>query len=351
MNFYEPSFSMESSAMSGSFHKLISGVSDLAVAVLDVGASDLTLTSFPTHKTYLPEAKLGPRSIVVKDRVTVSEIRALELNSDELKMLDETARTADAELTGVWRAVELELSDGGRDRIAMQLDPSEDFDLTTSYLRRIWPVLRSDCMAEQVQSDDLAIETPGLSWNILNRIDVAILILDGQGLMYRVNVSAREMLDEGLLLRRGTRGLLLANKAEDEEFRKALLASSTAEHGAPDQVVMLTTRDGSQRVPVTLSRYIHQGTPTKYVVAMMPTPPCSKRVEMLVRQMGLTSSEARVAALIQLGLSNREAAELSGLKPQTFNTYAKRVLSKLNVSGRAEMAQLLTWQSAGGRAV
>jgi DNA-binding NarL/FixJ family response regulator len=83
----------------------------------------------------------------------------------------------------------------------------------------------------------------------------------------------------------------------------------------------------------------------------MPQPPDSRRVEMLARAGGLTAAEARIAALLQMGLSNKDVATTTGLKEQSVSTYTKRVLSKLNVSSRAEMAQLLTWQAAGGRLV
>lgn len=91
------------------------------------------------------------------------------------------------------------------------------------------------------------------------------------------------------------------------------------------------------------------GQPTDLIVAMLPMPPNPERIELLGIKLGLTPAEARVAVLMQSGLTNREAAFRAGLKEQTFNTYAKRVLSKLHVTGRTQMAQLLTWQSVGKR--
>jgi len=114
-------------------------------------------------------------------------------------------------------------------------------------------------------------------------------------------------------------------------------------------VIFVANRSENRRVPITLTRYFHRGEATRFVVATLPTPPSTQRIEALVRRLGLSHSEAKVAALIQRGLSNREAAAMAGLKEQTFNTYAKRVLSKLNVSCRSEMARLLTWQASGGR--
>ena len=110
-------------------------------------------------------------------------------------------------------------------------------------------------------------------------------------------------------------------------------------------------RDGtlSLRIPVTLTRFCHQGAATDLVLVTMSLPPDSRRIEMLARAGGLTPSEARVAALLQLGLSNKDVAIAAGLKEQSVSTYAKRALSKLHVTSRAEMAQMLTWQAAGGR--
>ena len=99
---------------------------------------------------------------------------------------------------------------------------------------------------------------------------------------------------------------------------------------------------------MTLSRYIHDSVPTRYVVVTVPRPPERVVIETLAGQMGLTASEAKVASLMQTGLSNKQAAELAGFTDQTFNTYSKRVLNKLNVSCRAELARLLTWQANGG---
>ena len=94
---------------------------------------------------------------------------------------------------------------------------------------------------------------------------------------------------------------------------------------------------------------MHEGEATRFVVVTVPQPPDPARIEALARQLGLTRAEARVAQLMQLGLSNRNAAKIAGVSEATFATYAKRALSKLDVQGRAEMAQLLTWQATVGR--
>lgn len=340
-----PSFTMDFAASSGTLQKLVSVVSDVAIAVFDATDEHLALTTFESVGRG-PDIRRTP-SKICDQRLAVVSSRALDLSAADLCLLDQSVRASQEARSGGWCAIDFTLSNGTLDRVALQLDPHEDFDLTRAFLSRIWPILRQDCLAEY----RAAVPGPGQAeWDILNRIDVATIILDAKCRMYRVNLSAREMLDAGKVLARGKGGVFAADPSQNSELREAV-AQCAKDPAGQDRVIFLSSEVDGHKVPVTLSRYLHEGRPTSYVVAMLPTPPSTQRIETLVRQMGLTSSEARVAALIQLGLSNREAAEISGLTLQTFNTYAKRVLSKLNVSGRTEMAQLLTWQAAGGREV
>ena len=58
--------------------------------------------------------------------------------------------------------------------------------------------------------------------------------------------------------------------------------------------------------------------------------------------LGLTLSEARVAALVGSGVSPRAAAEKLGITEETARTALKRVFSKVGVSRQSELAALLT---------
>jgi DNA-binding NarL/FixJ family response regulator len=242
-----------------------------------------------------------------------------------------------------WRGIEFTVDAGPPERLALALDPSEDLRLTTAYLERVWPILREECLREYGGGDAMV-----RGWDLLDRFDVAVVILDAAGLMYRLNAAARALIDEGRLLRRGKGGLHAAASELDNRRFHAALRRVAAGDGA-DEVVFLADASGGASHTVVLSRYVHEGTPTRFVVATVPLPPDPERVEELALEMGLTGTEARVARLLQLGLSNREAADRSGLKEETFKTYAKRALSKMKVRGRAEMAQVLTWQAAGRR--
>ena len=54
------------------------------------------------------------------------------------------------------------------------------------------------------------------------------------------------------------------------------------------------------------------------------------------------------AGILARGRPLGSDARIAGLTEQSLCTYAKRVLNKLNVTSRAEVAQMLTWQAQGG---
>ena len=102
-------------------------------------------------------------------------------------------------------------------------------------------------------------------------------------------------------------------------------------------------------LPVSFTRFQRDGTDTDLAIMTVPVPPAEGQIDRLARLRGLTPTEARIAALLQQGLSNREVAKRTGCSEETAKTYSKRILSKLNVS-RSGLAHELTWQAIGGAA-
>lgn len=249
-----------------------------------------------------------------------------------------------------WISFELKDDSAPSDQVILALKSDEDIAKSASYLERIWPILREDCLNEQTIEDPEPFEAQGGGWGLLDQVQVAVIVLDGAGLMYRLNMAARIILDEEKILKRGRGGVFTAVESDNQLFR-ATLAKQASDECDDENGTLVFVHDAKDRtlVPISISRFVHKGAKTQFVVATMPVPISAKRVETLGKRMGLTATEARVAAQIQKGLTNRDAALASGLKEQTFKTYSKRVLSKLNVSCRSEMAQLLTWQVSGGR--
>jgi DNA-binding CsgD family transcriptional regulator len=60
-----------------------------------------------------------------------------------------------------------------------------------------------------------------------------------------------------------------------------------------------------------------------------------------LRLLGLTASEARLAALIGRGMSRGEAAAKLGLSPATVADTAKDIYSKLDIKRQSELVRLV----------
>lgn len=339
-------FAQQECISSNALRKFTKSVSETAAAVVGYSTQSFVFTTMQV------DSALEKRTDVFWGEFNDNEKASAVVRShvSELSQADQTALSSHITTgTSTWRIIQLELDNGHQDRIALQLDPKEDLNLTQNYLSHVWPLLREDCLSE-VMSQTATKQVKTCDWALLDKLHVALIILDSDGLMYRLNHLGRRILDEADVLCRGKGGIFATNRQDTTAFRGALSECANSKNPkAADQVVFIASKEDGHRVPVSMSRYYYNGEPTRFVVATLPVAPSRQRIETLAQQLGLSSSEARVAALIQRGMSNREAAVIAGLKEQTFNTYAKRVLNKLDVSCRAEMARLLTWQASGGR--
>lgn len=212
------------------------------------------------------------------------------------------------------------------------------------FLATAWPGLRR-LLIQQAEVRPVSVSDTALLWMVNQKVNAAILVMDAQLQVLRTNDAGARLLMEGRLLRSDRGRVQCANRLETEALRSAVQESLQEDSGA-EFIIILRGAQRKDHFPLSLSVYRDPATGQKLFLAMLPLPPEQKRIERIAKEMGLSPVEARVAALIRSGHSNRKAAELSGLKIETFNTYAKRVMSKMNVSCRSEMAQMLTWQSA-----
>lgn len=327
---------------------------------LDRDGQGVISTSFPTRRP-------GNLSHVVDQfAADLRTVRRLPGgNGDAARfaaLLDEAAasldavnhRTRAANDEETWRIFECSFGSGRRDLIAMKGagggDEAADYQ---NVFGRMWPGLRRMCVL-RINDAVAGISQDAMLWMVQKKMNASILILDSKCRVLSANAAARDLLESGEILYdtahgvrcRSARGTAALQRAVAEIFADD--AAVLEPEGALEYVLLLRRRgeDGSEaRVPMTLSPYHGGERGGRAVIVMLPMPPEQTRIEALARKMGLTPSEARVAALIRAGHSNREAARLAGLKEQTFNTYAKRALSKMNVTCRAEMAQMLTWQA------
>ncbi len=269
---------------------------------------------------------------------------------DSSCLMDMASRDA-KQKTGDWQAFRCRFENGVDDLVSFI--SSESIEANAQFLTTMWPGLRRMCVQGLGQSlADLSDDA--MLWAVSRKVNASILVLDRDCKVIKANAAGRDLLTDGRLLRDTAHGVVCARDKETRALRQAIaefLRDDNPDPRTPEFVILLRGQAQTGHVPLSLSVYNESPGGAQLYLAMLPMPPEPKRIEELAMHLGLTRSEARVASLMRDGYSNREAAEIAGLKVETFNTYAKRVLSKMNVGGRAEMAQMLTWQSAAERSL
>ncbi|MEL6550923.1 MAG: helix-turn-helix transcriptional regulator [Pseudomonadota bacterium] len=310
------------------------------------GSADMQLRKLPS---VLPQALAGKLAGRWRNGLSTSPgnlvgSRFLDVGAPEGEWLRKILPSLDG-----WKLLELSFDTEIVDHIALKLDTADAAKTAKTVLDAIWPILREDCLQDLLERP-MSAAKDALLWTISKNVGAAILVLDAAGNVLQANQAGSALLKSGQFLRETPEGLQCHTSKETKALRFAISECLDQAPGkSVEMIMLLEVMNGLGRAPLSLSCY-NDGTDNPLIVAMIPQKPDRKRVEMLAQKMGLTPAEARVAALMQMGLSNREASCIAQVKEQTFNTYAKRVLAKLNVSCRAEMAQLLTWQASVGRA-
>ncbi len=335
---------------SDKFSRTMLEFSDAAIAYVRNGDEKLILSTHffetddqpnsidPSQIFNLPTANiLRPGRQVGFSPVQVS-------GSDVSGLKEQISNTVKRSEGSCWQSYESSFADGSIDQIEILKSREATESHSEKYLQYIWPLLREDCLTE-ILTDVGKFVDDALLWIITDKIASAILVLDRQCRLVRANSAGYDLLKAQNILRSQGNGISCSTSSDTAQLREMVrqCADSGAGIGA-EKILMLENRD--TQCPSILSlRKFECGPSATMVIAMVPTPPNSERIVMLAREMGLTNAEARIASLMQLGLSNREMAVKAKLTEQTCSTYSKRVLSKLNVNCRAEMAQLLTWQA------
>lgn len=295
----------------------------------------------------------APCADIAAQQSTVAHIDHQPGKMRSLTLLDPTTEAlpplAEDRRGGRWVAYACTFENDAVDHLYLRVRGNGTPEQIVGIIQAIWPVLREDCLKEAA-SPEAEAAAGALLWTISNKTDEAVIVLNAAGQVLHVNSAGKTMLEAGQLLTETPTGLACSTSRQTGAFHKAIRTCLMEAQGSKtDFIMFLEAADGAGKVPVSLSRYQAARSAMPLVVAIVPQQPDLARIEMLAQKMGLTPSEARVAALMQMGLPNRQAAQIAGLKEQTFSTYSKRVLAKLNVGCRAEMAHMLTWQSSVGR--
>lgn len=250
-----------------------------------------------------------------------------------------------------WRAFECAFEGGTQDIVLVRT--AEVDEEIRPVLNLVWPSLRRLCLQEAITKLS-SLPDDAMLWLVQRKVNASVLVLDEDCNLLRANAAGADLLQRGDILRVSAGRLCGIGERTTAGLHRVVqevLSAADTDTRNREYVLLLRPRkrnasqENRQPVPMTLTPF-KAANGRRVLIALLPMPPDRQRIERLARRMGLTPSEARVAALIRAGHSNREAAKIAGLKVETFNTYAKRALAKMNVSGRADMAQMLTWQAA-----
>ena len=203
------------------------------------------------------------------------------------------------------------------------------------------------------------------AWQLERMLDVmpgAALLLEGTGAVLHMNGAAEKLLNEadGLALvcadgvhvqaqvpdeaRRFTSCIgaaLSVARGDDCSLGGALRISRPS--GRPALIVMVTPLP-----PPSFSLWqAVDGGARALVQIVDPCAPVLAQADRLKQAIGLTATEARVAALIGVGMSTTEAAATLGISPNTVKTHLARCFEKASVHSQAALARLIASIPAG----
>jgi DNA-binding CsgD family transcriptional regulator/PAS domain-containing protein len=202
-----------------------------------------------------------------------------------------------------------------------------------------------------MQLMDTAMASVGLG-EALSRVGMGVFVLDGLGRIVFSNPAAVGLIGDGLQVvgqRLTTRfpaerqilddavSTMISERPDDRarETRPILIPRSSCER--PLTVYVLPLRSSGDRLT---DRFLARARAIVLVIDARSDQPPDPAVVRDV--LGLTLSEARVAAMVGSGLPPRDAAVKLGIAEQTARTALKRVFMKVGVSRQSELAALLS---------
>lgn len=335
---------------SATMRQRLSALTDTAVVVFGRSAGGVMVGTWPCDRPgpskWTPREPLsGTAPCTDPSRIEIDVAAASDREGSMLavwRASDDRSRR--------WYVADCRYGCGTRDRLGLLL-PETDPGTLRFALRSIWPVLRQDCL-DELAGREIDEARRALSWFAEQQADTATMVLDARARLLHRNAAARRLIDARSVLTVDRVGRLcpLHHDAADlaRAARGLVEPEAPGRPGAQETVMLLSMGASGDKLPLTLSACTDDGLGRGYVVASAPVPPSAGQVEAMARRKGLTRSEARVAALLQQGMSNKGAADAAGVSQQTIETYAKRILSKLGVS-RSQLIASLTWQARGYR--
>lgn len=173
-------------------------------------------------------------------------------------------------------------------------------------------------------------------------MSIPAIFFDGTGRVVRLNAAAEVLASTEFQVSNGE--LRVHSSSETTALRRKLQATLRGGPGAAEAISV--TREGMrplifrfQKINSELQDYFSSikamAIVTDLAAVTLPS------AGMIQRTMGLTASEAAVAALIARGADLQEVAKARGISHETARTHFKSLAQKLGVRRQSEVASLL----------
>lgn len=187
---------------------------------------------------------------------------------------------------------------------------------------------------------------------IVDRLPIALLLLDDRGSFLYANARAEDLLRhrDGLVLDSG-RTLAATSHAETKRLRELIAQAMqvSAGHGhSPAGSMSLTRADATDRplpavvLPLKSDHYFIGATPAAAAVLVSEPEECGEFPEQVARSLyDLTPAEARLAGKLLGGKHLKEIAGELDVSIHTVRAQMKSIFAKTGTSGQSELVRLL----------
>jgi DNA-binding CsgD family transcriptional regulator/PAS domain-containing protein len=181
----------------------------------------------------------------------------------------------------------------------------------------------------------------------LARLECGCLVTDHETRILFANAPANRLMGDGLCM---AQGRLKPSSREHQGVFASFMRSALRPGAERDHLEPIALPRPSGRQPLLMQAIPIPARPGNWnmpesaaalVIVIDPEQDAPQAPEQALRLLGLTRSEARLAALIGTGHSRVEAADALGISESTARDTAKQVYVKLDISRQSELVRLV----------
>ncbi len=194
----------------------------------------------------------------------------------------------------------------------------------------------------------LARQGAALMAGAFDSLAACVFVLDRRGRVLAMSAQAEASLRSRASLRLSA-GRLSARGAEDDRRLQRALEAALRDVEQPAPGIRLWLRGGEDApsgracevFPLPRKDWALGLEPRALVILRGPAEACAERCDLLRDALGLTPTEAEIAALAADGLSRREIAAIRGSSYETVKSQLRRIFEKSGVQREAQLVALI----------